>query len=61
MDLKFDRDIGRGCPSPSQRARVLTEAWVHEQVYCPNCGRGLKSRFRLGADIGVSPESTENA
>lgn len=24
--------------SPSQRIRILTEAWVNKQIYCPNCG-----------------------
>jgi type II restriction enzyme len=25
--------------SPSQSARFWTEAWVHNQAYCPNCGQ----------------------
>lgn len=45
MDLEFDRDVGRGYPSPSQRARVLTEAWVHAEVFCPNCGRNSIERY----------------
>jgi type II restriction enzyme len=31
--------------SGSQSARFWTEAWVHNQVYCPNCGRSNISKF----------------
>jgi len=31
--------------SPSQKARFWTEAWVRNQVFCPNCGRADISKF----------------
>lgn len=31
--------------SPSQSARYWTEAWVHRQVYCPNCGQTSIDRY----------------
>lgn len=31
--------------SPSQSARFWTEAWVHNQVYCPNCGQTSISKY----------------
>ncbi len=31
--------------SPSQKARFWTEAWVRNQVFCPNCGRSDLSKF----------------
>ncbi len=38
MNLSFERTLADAYKSPSQRTRVLTERWVKEQVYCPNCG-----------------------
>jgi type II restriction enzyme len=37
MKLGFE-DTQTPYASPSQSARFWTEAWVHNQVYCPNCG-----------------------
>jgi len=31
--------------SPSQSARFWTEAWVHNQVYCPNCGLAKINKY----------------
>lgn len=39
MKLKFDPIIGKRYKNPAQQARVLTEAWVDKEVFCPNCGR----------------------
>jgi len=39
MELSFDKQLARGYKSISQKARVLTEHWVDESVFCPNCGR----------------------
>jgi type II restriction enzyme len=39
MKLTFDEELAINYKSPSQRARVLTEHWVDESVFCPNCGR----------------------
>lgn len=39
MQLTFDTRLADGYTSQSQRARVLTEAWVDEVIFCPNCGR----------------------
>ncbi len=38
MKLIFDTQLAFGYKSQSQRARVLTEKWVNESVFCPNCG-----------------------
>jgi type II restriction enzyme len=38
MDLSLDADLARAYTSQSQRARVLTEHWLGNQGYCPNCG-----------------------
>ena len=38
MKLSFEAKLANGYKSPSQKVRVLTERWVNDQVYCPNCG-----------------------
>jgi len=38
MDLSFNLAKAKGYTSNSQIARVLTEHWVHTNIYCPNCG-----------------------
>lgn len=39
MNLNFNIDLAEGYTSNSQIARVLTENWVKENSYCPNCGQ----------------------
>src|SRR3989344_5878752 len=38
MRLVFDKKIAENYKSQSQKARVLTEKWVDDSVFCPNCG-----------------------
>lgn len=35
--------------SGAQRARVATEAWAHENLYCPNCGTTTLDRAPVNA------------
>lgn len=37
MNLHFDQSLAKNYRSPSQIIRVLSEAWVANQSYCPNC------------------------
>lgn len=39
MQLIFNEKLATNYKSASQRARILTEHWVVESVFCPNCGR----------------------
>ena len=39
MNLRFNKYLADSYSSSSQIARVLTENWVKENSYCPNCGR----------------------
>ncbi len=39
MNLKFNIDLASLYTSNSQITRVLTESWVKENSYCPNCGK----------------------
>ena len=45
MNLFFDVRLAKGYTSQSQKMRILTESWVNQQVYCPNCGRSRISRY----------------
>lgn len=38
MDTSFDQQLARGYTSKSQIARVLTETWTEQHMYCPVCG-----------------------
>ncbi len=39
MNLKINPDLASTYTNNSQIARVLTENWVKENSYCPNCGK----------------------
>lgn len=45
MNLEFNLKLAEGYKSNSQIARVLTESWVRENSYCPNCGRLALNEF----------------
>ncbi|MBQ3388480.1 MAG: hypothetical protein IJG60_04625 [Thermoguttaceae bacterium] len=38
MDLRFDSSLALSYRSQSQRIRVMSEAWMAENMYCPVCG-----------------------
>lgn len=38
MKLALNKQLATNYKSASQKARVLTEHWVDESVFCPNCG-----------------------
>ena len=39
MRLTFNIKLAAAYKSQPQKARILTEAWVDKEIYCPNCGR----------------------
>ncbi|MEM3164665.1 MAG: DpnI domain-containing protein, partial [Halobacteria archaeon] len=44
MYLDLPADAARGYKSLSQRARVMTQAWGRENLYCPACpSKGLEA------------------
>ena len=45
MDLQLDSSGVEGYHSGTQIARVLTERWVKENMYCPHCGNPHISQF----------------
>lgn len=52
MILKMDFSIAKGYANRSQIARVVTEAWVSENMYCPRCGN--RHIFRFGNNRPVA-------
>ena len=42
MDLRLQVELAEGFKSKSQIARITTEAWVIDNVLCPNCGSSLQ-------------------
>jgi type II restriction enzyme len=45
MDLSFQATLGSSYKSPSQRVKKLSEHWVGEHIYCPNCGHINMTQF----------------
>ncbi len=45
MKLLFDKQLADNYSSQSQKIRVLTEAWVNDSVFCPNCGHLDVSKY----------------
>jgi type II restriction enzyme len=41
MDLRLPVEIAQTYTSSSQKIRVMTEYWVNQSVFCPNCGNEL--------------------
>ena len=46
MNLKFNTKIANNYSNNSQIARVLTENWVKQNIYCPCCGNSNLSDFK---------------
>lgn len=51
MKLKFNTDLALNYKSASQIARVLTESWVEENSYCPNCGAENIDKFEVNKPV----------
>lgn len=54
MNTSFNASLADGYTSKSQIARVLTETWTKENMYCPVCGFSHVSKFpnnRAAADF----------
>jgi type II restriction enzyme len=43
MELKLPVEIAEGYASGSQKIRVMTEYWVNNSAFCPNCGSSLSN------------------
>lgn len=52
MDLNLLAALADAYRSGLQRARVLTEPWIANQVYCPNCGGFPLTRYPNNSRVG---------
>lgn len=52
MDLTFDRSLAMNYKSHAQQARVMTEAWVSSQIFCPNCGSNSLEKYPNNTPVG---------
>jgi type II restriction enzyme len=50
MILDLPVEVALGYKSLSQKARVITEAWTEENMYCPACVSNRLERLRAGAE-----------
>ena len=39
LKLSFDKQLAMNYKSASQKVRILSEQWVDNSIFCPNCGR----------------------
>jgi len=51
MKLSFDLRLAEKYNSPSQKVRVLTEHWVNDSIFCPNCGRLRMDKYPNGKPV----------
>lgn len=52
MKLTFDTKLAKNYKSQSQKARVLTEAWVDNSIFCPNCGQVDLEKYQHNKPVG---------
>src|SRR3990172_6540244 len=51
VDLTMRPGIGERYTSAAQKARVITEAWVEENMYCPACSSESLEHTRRGFEL----------
>jgi len=52
MNLNLDTSFVTGYTSSSQIARLMTEHWVGQNVFCPSCGNPSLSSFKNNNPVG---------
>ena len=51
MDIRLNTDIAEGYKSKSQAARVFTESWVADNMFCPRCGAPRLTHLENNAPV----------
>jgi len=51
VDLAMRSEIGERYTSAAQKARVITESWVEENMYCPACSSDSLEQTRRGLEL----------
>lgn len=52
MNLFFNKKLADEYTSPSQKIRILTEDWVHNSIFCPNCGNLDIDKYENNKPVG---------
>ena len=52
MNFDFNTALASDYHSNSQKSRVLTESWVHQNLYCPICGKEKLERYENNHPTG---------
>lgn len=52
MNLSLDQKLAENYTSQSQKVRVLTEAWVDDSIFCPNCGHLDLGQYKNNNPVG---------
>lgn len=52
MNLSLDNSVVTGYSSNSQMARLLTENWVKNNIYCPSCSNSELASFANNNPVG---------
>lgn len=51
MDLSLDCTIGEQYKSKTQKARVITEHWLEQNMFCPKCGQPYLKHFTANRPV----------
>ena len=51
MNLALNQKLAENYKSQSQKIRVLTENWVNDEIFCPNCGCNV-SEYENNKPVG---------
>lgn len=51
MNLKLDDSLSKNYKSNSQVARVITESWVKNNIYCTSCGNDTLNNFANNSPV----------
>ena len=51
MDLHLDENLGIDYHSNTQKARVITEGWTKDNLYCPICGEPHLTQFEASRPV----------
>ena len=51
MQLSFNTNLATQYKSQSQKIRVLTEDWVKNEIFCPNCGNSI-TEYQANKPVG---------
>lgn len=51
MNLALDPSLGAQYKSMSQKARVITESWVENEMFCPSCDSSSLERLPHGTEV----------